>query len=309
MSCNLRRRVGIAAIAALVASTVGSFPALAEDPTFIPWSELLPGLTFEFNPSSENLCNRGDTRCVDAVIREMERRLKPLAKSCNHNAIFSLTYLLTTQEYRRTIADPSFFSDTPFVNHEDVVFASLYFKAYDDWYGGRRRLVPAAWRTAFDAADTHRVSGAGSLLLGMSAHINRDLPFALAAIGLITPEGDSRKPDHDKVNRILNRVIQPVINETSRRFDPPISSSSIDGTTLDETGLFQIVAEWREEAWRNAERLKAARSPSEWSLVAQSIEQAAATKADAIVEQTRYREPMSSSAARDAYCAEHWDDV
>jgi len=56
------------------------------------------GLTTEFDPSSENDCTAGRTRCVDAVIREMQRRFDPLAQSCDHDSIFALAYLRTTEE-------------------------------------------------------------------------------------------------------------------------------------------------------------------------------------------------------------------
>src|SRR5215213_828729 len=81
--------------------------AAAEDPAFVGWSALLPGLTDQYAPSSENDCAAGRTHCVDAVIREMQRRFDPLATACDHDAIFSLTYLRTTEEYRRTIEDPT----------------------------------------------------------------------------------------------------------------------------------------------------------------------------------------------------------
>ena len=72
----------------------------------------------------------------------MRRRFDPLAQSCDHDSIFALAYLRTTEEYRRTIEDPTFFEDTAFVNHEDVVFARLYFDAFDAWHSGRREDVP-----------------------------------------------------------------------------------------------------------------------------------------------------------------------
>src|SRR6478735_7321488 len=172
----------------------------ADDPPFIGWTALVPGLTAEYNPSSENDCTAGRTRCVDAVIRELGRRFDPLARSCDHDSIFALAYLRTTEEYRRTIEDPTFFEDTPFVNHEDAVFARLYFDAYDAWRGGRTTDVPPAWAIAFQAADSHAMTAAGNLSLGINAHVQRDLPFVLAGIGLVKPDGSSRKPDHDRVN-------------------------------------------------------------------------------------------------------------
>jgi len=101
-------------------------------PTIHPWSSgrrCCPASPRASDPTSENDCVAGRTQCVDAVIREIERRFRPLADRCDHDAIFSLTYLRTTQVYRRTIEDPHFFEDTAFVNHEDVVFARAYSEA------------------------------------------------------------------------------------------------------------------------------------------------------------------------------------
>lgn len=304
---HLARTCGVAIVAMVVA--LSAPPVMADDPPFVPWSSLLPSLSTTYDPNSANLCNRGSIRCVDATIREMQRRFDPEVAACSHDAIFGLTYLRTTQEYYRTVApDPAFFTDTPFVNHEDAVFASYYFGAQDDWRGGRHSQVPRAWQIAFDAADRHSVSGTGDLLLGVSAHVNRDLPFVLAAIGLVKPDGSSRKPDHDKVNEILNRVYGPVLSEAARRFDPSISNAVFDGSTLDDAALMQILVGWREQAWRNAERLVAATAPADHSLVAQSIEDAAALEAQSIVAQTQYVAPVTSSASRDAYCGTHRND-
>jgi hypothetical protein len=277
--------------------------ARAEDPPYVGWSALLPGLTTEFNPSSENDCAAGRTRCVDAVIREMQRRFEPLAQSCDHDSIFALAYLRTTEEYRRTIEDPTFFEDTAFVNHEDVVFARLYFDAFDAWHRGRSAEVPRAWAIAFQAAADRSMPAGGNLSLGISAHVQRDLPFALAAIGLVKPDGSSRKPDHDRVNEFLNRVTDDLYAEIARRFDPTIDDSDLPGTA-DDTGLFQIIPTWREIAWRNAERLASADSPAARAQVAAGIETYAASQAQAIRQAMAYG-PLRNSAARDAYCSTH----
>jgi Family of unknown function (DUF5995) len=291
----------VSLLAALVLIAPGA--ARAEDPPYVGWTELLPGLATQYDPSSENDCTAGRTRCVDAVIREMQRRFDPLAAACDHDSIFALTYLRTTEEYRRTIEDPTFFEDTAFVNHEDAVFARYYFDAFDAWRAGRPEEVPPAWAIAFRAAADHAVTASGNLSLGINAHVQRDLPFVLAALGLVKPDGSSRKPDHDRVNVILNRVSDDVYAEIARRFDPTIDDADLPGT-LDNAGVFQIIPTWREIAWRNAERLAAADSPDERARVAASIEAYAASQADTIRLATAYG-PLGSSAARDAYCSAH----
>src|SRR6201991_220624 len=152
----------------------------ADDPPFIGWSQLLPGLTTRFEPSSETDCAAGRTPCVDAVIRELRRRFDPLAQSCRHDAIFALGYLRTTEEDRRTIEDPTFFEDTRFGNHEDAVFARLYLDAQDAGTAGRTADLPRGWAIASRAAADRTVTAQGTLTLGINAHTARDLPFALA---------------------------------------------------------------------------------------------------------------------------------
>lgn len=262
--------------------------AAADDPPFIPWSALLPGFTTGYEPSSENDCTAGELSCVDAVIKEMTRRFDELEASCNHNTLFALTYLRTTEEYRRAVVEPGFFSDPNFINHQDAVFARYYFDAWDAFRAGQIAATPRAWRLAFAAADQRRVNGTGNILLGMSGHVNRDLPYVLAAIGLVKPDGSSRKPDHDKVNVFLNRVVEPLLDECASRYDPSIDDTQVDGTQLDEAALLQMLVAWREQAWHNAELLVSAPTPAARALVEASIEQAAAVEANLIIVATSY---------------------
>lgn len=295
-------------VAALVAGASMAGSAAATDPPFVPWSQLLPSFATQYEPSAANDCTSGRIRCVDAVIREMDRRFEPLAEACDHDALFSLTYLRTTEEYRRSVADGSFFQDTPFVNHQDAVFARYYFDAFDAWHRGDLAATPPAWQVAFQAADQRRVTGLGNILLGMSAHVNRDLAFVLADIGLVRPDGTSRKADHDKVNEFLNRVMEQLLAEAAARFDPTVDDGQLSWTQFDETALLQLLVAWREGAWRNAEALVLAPTPQARALVAQQIETSAALIGQGIVAGTSYG-PLDGllgrRAARDGYCATH----
>jgi hypothetical protein len=276
------------------------------DPPFIDWSSLLPGLTDAFVPSSANDCVAGRPNCIHAVIKEMRRRFEPLGRSCHHDAVFALAYLRTTQTYQWAAEQPGFFAEVPWMHHYDAVFAKYYLQAYDDYAAGRRASVPEAWLVAFDAAVNRKVSASGNLLLGMNGHVNRDLAFVLAAIGLVRPDGTSRKADHDKVNQFLNMVMEPLLLEAGARFDPHVINVQTPyGTGY--TALLQLLVSWRELAWRNAELLVAAPAGLARSLVAQQIETAAGLEARSIVLANSYLPPLSSSASRDGYCAAHHD--
>jgi Family of unknown function (DUF5995) len=299
---HLRSGVRLVLLAVAVFALVRPDAAVAEDPPFVGWSALLPGLSLPYDADSPDDCEAGRVQCVEQVIRQMTRRFDSLASSFDHDAVFSLTYLRVTEEYRRTIEDPTFFEDTSFVNHEDVVFAHYYFAAYDAWAAGRTAEVPPAWRVAFDAARDRAVSANGNLLLGINAHVQRDLPFVLYSIGLVRPDGGSRKPDHDRVNEILNRVTDDVIAEIAQRFDSTIDDGNLP-TTLDEFALFQSIVSWRESAWRNAELLAQAPTDEARELIAREIEANAAAQAQTIRTATQYPPLLGGSAARDAFCA------
>lgn len=299
------RRTCTAVLVVLLVAALAA-PAGADDyddPFFLGWSAFTPAVPGDFVASTERDCPTGSNRCVDQVIREMERRWSGL--DCHHDAVFALTYLLTTREYRRAVEDPQFFGDNAFVNHQDAIFADLYFQPHDAWRHGRLEEVPPAWRIAFRAAEQREVSGTGDILLGMNAHIRRDLPFVLHAIGLVKPDGTSRKADHDRVNLILNRVAPAIFEETAARYDPTIDDGDVPGTSIDQSTMLQTVVEWREEAWRKAELLANARSDSELLEIARWIERDAAASALALRELYRYDGLLSDTAARDAHCEAH----
>jgi hypothetical protein len=134
----------------------------------------------------------------------------------------------------------------------------------------------------------------------MNAHINRDLPYTLAAVGLRHPNGSTRKPDHDAVNQFLDRVIDPLQAELAQRYDPVFTVAG-DLSPFEEVGALQGIRTLRENAWRNAEDLISARNnPLQLALVEQSIETQAATFALSIVAASTI---PAYAAIRDPYCA------
>lgn len=307
----MRRAAAVAllATAALIGPT--ALPAGAEasttgadEPVFLGWSAALPPLAGTHGASTAQECRAGKPSCVTKTLRLMDRHLDGLARSCHHDSVFALAYLRTTEAYRDAAAEPGFFTDVAHLHHEDAVFAAYYFQAYADWTGGRRDAVPGAWQVAFGAAEDRRVNGSGNVLLGMNAHINRDLPYVLASIGLVAPDGSSRKPDHDKVNVFLNRVIVPLIAEEAARFDPTMDDTDTP-YGLSHTAVMAAITGWREQAWRNAERLTAAPDQAGRDLVARDIEAYATTTAQAILAARSYPPVASGVDTRDAYCAAH----
>ncbi|HEX6619679.1 MAG TPA: DUF5995 family protein [Solirubrobacteraceae bacterium] len=307
-----RALVALAAVAAALAvagcggsgGTGDSRPRLpAIDQGGERWQALQGTLGARFDQDGQNACVRGARTCVPVVVAEMRRRLDVLAGQCSHLAPFALMYLDVTAGVEQAQRRGERFRDLPYLAHLDAVFAGFYFRAFDAWRNGRDREVPAAWRLAFEAADRKVVSGIGDLMLGMNAHISRDLPFALAASGLQGTDGQSARPDFDAVNALLNTTAGPMIDEQARRFDPSVKSFTAPVLGISSLDLGALLWLWRTEAYRNAEKLIAAPTPAARRRVAAAIEADAAQRARLIQVATSYAVLGGSTAARDRFCA------
>ncbi|HEY1358696.1 MAG TPA: DUF5995 family protein [Thermoleophilaceae bacterium] len=286
-----------AILVALVVLLVCAPAALAEDPPFVDWNPLLPSVAPNYHPSRAKDCVDGNSSCVEHTLGEMYDRFDRQYASCDHNALFALTYIRVTEAIRKAIRR-GFYEEPRYLATEDRVFARMYFAATDNWRSGHRELVPPAWRLALDAGRDRSVNGLGNLLMSMNAHVNRDMPFMMDALGLTKPDGSSRKPDHDRGNQVLNTLYDDVLNEMTARFDEAISNYQVPGTWIDDTTFFQILQGWREGVWRNAELLGRAKTQAERQQVANYIENYALEQGRFIKANTT----IKSSAARDAHC-------
>jgi hypothetical protein len=300
------------AAAVLLAATAGvaglaTAPQRAgADPLYLEWPALLPGLTDGFDPGSSNVCVAGKVECIDAAVREMQRRYAPLAASCSHQALFALTYLRVTETYAWSARQPGYYPDPAWTNHSVAVFAKYYLRAFDAWTADpTSTAVPAAWRMAFTAADTGSVAGGGNFFLGLNAHINRDLAYAMAAAGLTTG-GHSAKPNFDRVDALLNSVTAPLVAELSARLDPSMDDTALP-LAVDAVATGNLMFTWREQAWRNAELMSTALTPLLRSTIATTVE------TNSVAQATAYRTAFAltgafSRADRDAFCAAHHAD-
>jgi hypothetical protein len=296
------RRLGLCSIAAAVA-IAGCGPASVTPPSVsaggASWKAMIRTMPAVATLHSTNICGDGSPACIDAVVAEMTRRFDVLNASCSHEAPFALLYLRVTEGVG--IQGARRFRNRDYLNHLDAVFANLYFTAYDNWRAGRTKLVPEAWRIAFQAADQGTVSVLGDILLGMNAHISRDLPFALARAGLREPNGQSAEGDFNRVNGLLGSVTADSLAEEATRYDPTL------GTVLQAARLYpvdvqQLLAGWRSNSWNDAERLLAARTPTQRAAVARSIEAGATGRARLIEAVTSNLVTGPDAAVRNAYC-------
>ena len=282
-------------VAAVLAGAV--IASGSDHPANVHWERFLPALPSpsDIQPRSVPNCRKATIRCIDVEIkrlRDLQRRW-----GCDHRAVFATTYLELTRTLRRVLRErPHFLRYPKYLYVEDALFANVYFNAIRDARRGRR--VPEAWRIAFEAAHSADLNAAQDMLLGINAHVQNDMPFVLAALGLRTRSGDSRKEDHDAINEVLDRSYPDVVRAVRDRFDPQVGLTNSESTAADDILGLELVKTWREQVWRNAERLLNARDDEERAQVAKQIQDNAANWARgfAAVEQNGYR------AVRDSYC-------
>jgi hypothetical protein len=285
-----------AALVVAVALAAAAPASASQDPN-PPWPQLLPPFPVSASnqPGPMPHCKRGRLSCVDGTIVRMRRMQNRFG--CDHRAVFATTYLTLTKALRRTLVSrPHFFGDPRYLRYQIVHFSSYWFRmlrAVD-----RGKPIPEAWRIAIDTAQHGQVNAAQDMLLGINAHVQRDMPFVVADLGLVTPDGKSRKPDHDLGNDVLDGAYQDVVNAIRDRYDPLLTYTNANGSPADDVAGLEMVKGWREGVWRNAERLVNAKTKAQYDQVVASIETNAATTARMIAAtpQPGYR------AQRDAYC-------
>jgi hypothetical protein len=243
-------------------------------------------------------CRRPTIACVDDLLRRLRRQWRPLDASCDHRALFSLAYIRITTGLRDSLAGeaPPAIRYPRWLTYVITTFSNRYFQAFADYEEGRP--VPDAWRITFDAARQGDANGGQDVLLASNAHTQRDLPYVYAEQGARTPDGATRKPDHDAVNAINSRVFDGLQDEMAERYDPFFSFVDAKPSPLDELGTMEMVKGWREGAWRNGERLLAAGTDEERRQVSESIELNARVWAELIASGGM----PGHRATRDAHC-------
>jgi uncharacterized protein DUF5995 len=296
----------LASMATALSACNGTVPLAAQPPfpvighwTSAAWRSIGPRLGGPLDLASADVCQSGRPACMNAVVEEMDRRIDALG--CSHLAPFATMYKWVSDEVRTSVGTRRY-RDPAYVAHLDSVFATLYFHAIDSWRTGNRREVPQAWQMAFSAAQNQRVSTLGDMLLGMNAHISRDLPFALASVGLTEPGGVDAVPDVVAVNGDIFRSEAPMMAQIKKWFSPNLSPPAGLPKWLTPSKVPEVIAQWRLEAIANARDLIDARSAVARAQVETRIDDEATLRSLLIYKATALPNPGPANAARNAYC-------
>ncbi|MFF8382321.1 DUF5995 family protein [Streptomyces kanasensis] len=246
-------------------------------------------------PTGHLSCHGPVVGCVQDARRTLEEVRDRLG--CDHRAPFPAIYVQLQRSLEAAVADGGTFDEPSWLAGSlNTGFVNLYLDAYEADRAGRP--VPAAWEAAFEAARTADVNAGQDVLLGANAHIQRDLPYVLAALGLTRPGGGTRKTDYDRFQAVLDRAYGPAVQDVARRYDPLVALADDRWNPVAGLTAGQLFRTWRAQAWEHARQLAAAPDQAARDRVARRIETNAAQWAQLLgtVSVPGYR------TVRDEYC-------
>lgn len=199
---------------------------------------------------------------LDQSIARMRRLEAALAAKGDMRAVFVTTYLEILHATKEAVGKPGFFEDPATVELEARYFVQLYLSAHDAYDRGDMARVPAPWRASFDLAASGRSLAIENLLLGINAHVNYDLPRALAAAGAHSPANER---DFERFNDLLFERIDPIKRRVIDRYTQPAPVGSqralhlLDRVAgqLDEKATKLMFIQWRNRAWQHSAALAA----------------------------------------------------
>lgn len=221
------------------------------------------------------------------ITDRMQGRITAWEAASDPRAVFLSCYKCMTENVLAAI-DGGEFSDAVWVSELLQRFAGYYFDALEE-YEADAAATPAVWRLAHDQALHHHTAVLQKMLLGINAHINYDLVFALA--DLLAPEWEQLTPvqreerfaDHSHVNAIIGRTIDTVQDDVIERYSPSMDLLDKLLGPLDEMIASRLIADWRDEVWRQSVRFLELTSPDERDELRRQVEARTLHKANVIL--------------------------
>lgn len=258
---HLSRTIAILLIVMFVAAPV-AIRADHEVLPYLPWSQLLPpdANVPEASDPARPCGADASPSCVDFDIDRLTELWEPLDQACDPRAVIALVDLRATQTFRTFLSDmreSAFYDDEDRYINFDRILQDLFLEAFAAYEQG---TAPPAWTIAFDAALAHRTTAAQDVMLGVNAFFQRNMPVALAAVGIGGPNAAGNKADHDRHNEVFRLAIDRAQDEITERYDPLMGLLDASPSPFEETFALEAIKGWRERAWRNAERLASAQT-------------------------------------------------
>ncbi len=157
-------------------------------------------------------------------------------------------------------------------------FADYYFDALE-LFELQHHQTPEVWRETHTVTTTQQLHILQYLLLGINVHINYDLALTLYDVlhgewlFLSDQQKQEKFEDHCRVNTIIAETIDLVQDTIIERQDPRLQIIDSLLGRVDEWMLSRLISGWRQEVWKHAQRLLAAKTPEERETIRQRLEQ------------------------------------
>jgi len=188
-------------------------------------------------------------KTVEEVLNELDLIIDHSLKENSFIGIFAYIYRRTTAQIKTEI-DHHQFEDNVRLEKFDVLFANLFFDAYDQYR--LQEPLSLSWKIAFEA-EHENLTIIQHILLGMNAHINLDLGNAAALV----MEGEpiqALEKDFMKINDILAGLVGEMQLKLGRLSPLIFLLDLIGGRTQDKIINFSM-AKAREQSWNTANKL------------------------------------------------------
>ena len=211
-----------------------------------------------------------------AVLARMDEYLDTWVQRDDPRRVFLQCYRAMTGNMLAAV-DKGFFEDPIWVNDLLHHFADYYFNALHCHECGE--VTPKVWQDVYERSMEGPLHPMQLLMMGVNAHINYDLVFALRdMLKDEWPQANAagrllRKSDHMKVNQVIASTIDQVQDEVIEPGHPMMAILDRLMGRLDEYLLSQLIAGWRSDVWENAMQLLQC-EPSGEEEVRQRIENA-----------------------------------
>ena len=223
----------------------------------------------------------------DQVLARMDKQLAAWQAADDRRFIFLDCYIMMTRNVLAAI-QANAFEDTPWVATLMENFAGYYFQALEAYENGSSGPADV-WGIAFQAAQHPHVHAVQSLVLGVNAHINYDLVFALSDLlaaewAQVSPEQHQmRYRDYCQINEIINNTIDAVRSQIIDRYDPLIGEADKLLGPVDKWMTYLLLSEWREEVWKHATRLLDPAQTDDRNTITQQVHKLALARAQDIL--------------------------
>lgn len=155
---------------------------------------------------------------------------------------FLETYYMVTKNVTEKTIGKKFFINKQKLEELDIVFASLYFNPLKKKLVNKRNNTP--WKTYFEYCSTEGIPFL-QMILGISSHINGDLPKALMNSKY------NQKKDFLVINDILEEVLPQIMSYLAFHEHDVFAFSSLVFSNFMENEFHKIIVKWRKNAWNN----------------------------------------------------------